>query len=57
MSDLITRSLFGVPSEYCFTPTGYLIWFAIVSLLSILASTMPARSATQLAIREVLAYE
>lgn len=57
MSDLVTRALFGAPSGYSFTVTGFILWLGIVSLLSILASTMPARSATHLTIREVLAYE
>jgi putative ABC transport system permease protein len=57
LSDLITRALFGAPSGYSFTFTGFLIWFGIVSVLSILASYMPARSATQLTIREAIAYE
>ncbi|MCE5207550.1 MAG: ABC transporter permease [Chloroflexi bacterium] len=57
MSDLVTRALFGAPSQYGFTLTGFIVWFVIVSVLSILASYMPARSATKLTIREVLAYE
>lgn len=57
MSDLVTGALFGAPSDYGFTMTGLIIWFGIVSVLSILASYMPARSATKLTIREVLAYE
>jgi putative ABC transport system permease protein len=57
MSDMVTRAIFGVPSQFGFSPTGFIIWFVIVSVLSILASYMPARKATKLTIREVLAYE
>ena len=34
-----------------------LIWLALVIVLSVAASILPARNATKLTIREVLAYE
>lgn len=57
MSDMVTRALFGSPSEFGVTATGFVLWFVVVSLLSILASILPAHNATKLTIREVLAYE
>ncbi len=57
MSDLVTQALFGVPSNYGFTITGFLLWLGLVSALAVLASAVPARSAARLTIREVLAYE
>jgi putative ABC transport system permease protein len=42
---------------YNFTPTGALYWLAIVTVLSIAASWLPARSATQVSVRESLAYQ
>lgn len=57
MSDLVTRALFGISSQYSFTVTGFIIWFVVVSVLSVVASYVPARNATKLTIREVLAYE
>jgi ABC-type transport system, involved in lipoprotein release, permease component len=57
MSDMVTRALFGISSQYSFTITGFIIWFVLVSVLSIVASYVPARNATKLTIREVLAYE
>jgi putative ABC transport system permease protein len=57
MSYIINVSIFGMTGEYTFTITGFLIWFGIVGILSMLASIMPARSAARLTIREVLAYE
>jgi len=33
------------------------VWFAIVFTLSLLASGLPARRATQISVRESLAYE
>ena len=40
-----------------FTAQGFVIWLVIVVVLSVVASLMPARSASRLTIREVLAYE
>ncbi|MHC1740665.1 MAG: ABC transporter permease [Anaerolineaceae bacterium] len=57
MSNGITLALFGAPSTLKFSISGFLIWFVVVSILSILASILPARNATRLTIREVLAYE
>ncbi len=57
MSYIINVSIFGVTGEYTFTATGFLIWFGIVGVLSMVASIMPARNAARLTIREVLAYE
>lgn len=57
MSNAINLSLFGAPAAFTFTPTGVILWLIAVSLLSVLASVMPARNAARLTIREVLAYE
>jgi putative ABC transport system permease protein len=40
-----------------FTPVGIFIWLAVVILLSIVASILPARNAARLTINEVLSYE
>ncbi len=42
---------------YHYTPTGALYWLAIITVLSILASWLPARSATKVSVRESLAYQ
>ena len=57
MADGISYSVFDAPSNFGFTPLGFGIWFAVVVVLSFLASVMPARNAARLTIREVLAYE
>lgn len=57
MSNNLTRSLFGSQSDFVLSITGYVIWFVVVSILSVLASLIPARSATRLTVREVLSYE
>jgi len=57
MSNSITMALFGAPSGLNFSITGFVIWFVVVTILSIISSIVPARNATRLTIREVLAYE
>jgi putative ABC transport system permease protein len=57
MSDVISSAIFSAPIAYTFILTGVIIWLVLVLLLSALASILPARSATRLTIREVLAYE
>jgi len=57
LSDSISLALFGSRSNFGFTPTGFLAWIVVVIFLSVLASVLPARSATRLTIREVLSYE
>ncbi len=57
MSYIINISVFGVAGEFAFTATGFLIWLVIVSILSVVASILPANNAAHLTIREVLSYE
>lgn len=57
LSDSISQAIFGAPSSLGITPTGFLIWLGAVIVLASLASVLPARHATRLTIREVLAYE
>lgn len=45
------------PLTYRFSISGALIWLAISSALAALASFLPARRASKVSIREVLAYE
>lgn len=57
LSDGLSYAIFDAPSSFGFTITGFAIWLAVVVGLSIAASVIPARSASRLTIREVLAYE
>lgn len=45
------------PLSHAFSLPAVVLWLLIVTALSALASVMPARSASRLTIREVLAYE
>jgi putative ABC transport system permease protein len=57
LSELISQAIFNSPARNAFTVQGFAIWLAVVVVLSVLASLVPARSATKMTIREVLAYE
>jgi putative ABC transport system permease protein len=57
LSNVISLAIFSTPAERAFSGQGFFIWLAAVVPLSILASLVPARNATRLTIREVLAYE
>lgn len=51
------NAMMGMPLSYSYSMPGLWIWLAAVILLSMLASYVPARNATRLTVREVLAYE
>ena len=57
LSYIVSLAVFETPIRTVFTPAGYLIWLALVLVLSTVASTLPALNAARLTIREVLAYE
>jgi putative ABC transport system permease protein len=57
LSNVISRSIFNSPAQFVMAAQGLGIWLALVLLLSTGASLLPARNASQLTIREVLAYE
>ncbi|MFN8425346.1 MAG: FtsX-like permease family protein [Anaerolineales bacterium] len=57
LSTIVSLAIFQSAIDVVFTYQGYVIWLALVLLLSTLASVIPARNAARLTIREVLAYE
>lgn len=42
---------------YKFQPIGPILWFVIITILSVIASWLPARGATRISVRESLAYQ
>jgi ABC-type lipoprotein release transport system permease subunit len=48
---------FQLDIVYKFEPTGAIMWLVIITILSILASWLPARGATKISVRESLAYQ
>jgi putative ABC transport system permease protein len=57
LSRVIGVAFLQWPLSYAFSATGLLLWLAIVVVVSVLASVLPARGAWRLSVREVLAYE
>jgi putative ABC transport system permease protein len=45
------------PLNFVFSLDGFFVWLMIVLVISALASALPARNASRLTVREVLAYE
>jgi putative ABC transport system permease protein len=50
-------AIMGSPLTYTYSMQGLWLWLVIVLILSALASFIPARNASRLTVREVLAYE
>jgi putative ABC transport system permease protein len=48
--------MFGIDMDYQYNVNALLTWLAVVLAISVLASIMPARSATRISVRESLAY-
>ncbi|TEU11144.1 MAG: ABC transporter permease [Anaerolineales bacterium] len=57
MTGALGAMMGGMSLVYKYNPLGALYWFLIVSVLSVVASLLPARSATRISVRESLAYE
>jgi putative ABC transport system permease protein len=57
LSDAVGVALTDAPLSYTFSTNGALLWLAVVLILAAMASFLPARSASRLTVREVLAYE
>jgi putative ABC transport system permease protein len=57
LSDAVGLPLMGTPLSFSYSVLGAWVWLAAVVILSALASAIPARNASRLTVREVLAYE
>lgn len=57
LSDAVGFSVVGAPLSFSYSMTGVWVWLVLVVILSALASFIPARNASRLTVREVLAYE
>ncbi len=56
LSDAVGLSFMQEPLVYTFSVSGTLLWLVVVAGIASLASYLPARSASQLTVREVLSY-
>ena len=57
LSNAVGTVLFQTQLPYTFSASGVVTWFAVVTILAGVASFLPARNASRLTVREVLAYE
>ncbi|HLO32779.1 MAG TPA: ABC transporter permease [Anaerolineales bacterium] len=57
LNQAVGGAMMGVPLTYAYSLPGLWLWLVVVIMLSALASFIPARNASHLTVREVLAYE
>ncbi len=57
LSDAVGIAFVQAPLSFIFSTEGIILWLVIVVVLTALASFLPARGASKLTVREVLAYE
>jgi putative ABC transport system permease protein len=55
--DILSRALFQTEGKAVITQDGFLTWLILAVILSGIASLLPARSASRMTVRDVLAYE
>ncbi|MBN1812469.1 MAG: ABC transporter permease [Anaerolineae bacterium] len=56
-SDTVGQALLRSPFEFVYSVEGMGLWLAVVIVISVLASLVPALRATRVSVREALAYE
>ena len=54
---ILGQAFFDQPLDFIFSPLGVIGWLAIVAIVSVVASLLPAYRATKMSVRETLAYE
>jgi putative ABC transport system permease protein len=57
LGDSLGISLLARPLDYIFSPLAVLMWLALMTVISVIASIIPAQNAAQLTIRDALVYE
>jgi putative ABC transport system permease protein len=57
LSRVVGRHIANGPLTFVYSVQGAVIWLLLVVIVAILASYAPARSASRLTVRDVLAYE
>jgi putative ABC transport system permease protein len=57
LSDAIGNITMKTSLDYVFSTGGLAMWLVIASVLAVLASLLPARNASRVSVRDVLAYE
>jgi putative ABC transport system permease protein len=57
LATVVGLSMLQSPLDFVFSLDGFIVWLVLVLVISAVASGVPARNASRLTIREVLAYE
>jgi putative ABC transport system permease protein len=57
LGDSLGISLLARPLDYIFSLPAVMMWLALMTMISVIASLIPAQSAARLTIREALVYE
>ena len=57
LANAVSLAIMQTTLAFKFSTPSMAIWMALVSLIATLASIIPAHNASQLTVREVLAYE
>jgi putative ABC transport system permease protein len=56
LTDSMGTIILNMPLDFQYNTQAMFLWLVIVLVISILASILPARSATRVSVRESLAY-
>ena len=56
LANALGNAMFGATLDYQYNWSAVMVWLAAVLLISIVASSLPARSATRISVRDSLAY-
>jgi putative ABC transport system permease protein len=56
LSNALGQVMFGANLDYRYNFSAVFVWLVIILMISILASILPARNATQISVRQSLAY-
>ncbi len=57
LGDAVGLAFLETPLDYTFSTGGIMVWLAIVIVVSVLSTFVPAESASQIKVNELLAYE
>jgi putative ABC transport system permease protein len=57
LGDSLGNSLLARPLDYIFSVPAVLMWLGLMTIISVIASLIPAQSAARLTIRDALVYE
>ncbi len=57
LSSMVGMMVMNTTLSYTYSTDGLMLWLGVVTVLAVLASAWPARSASRVTVRDVLAYE